>query len=158
MGPIESRGRIRNYRRKLPAGPSLRFPNGGKGITMRREGWLQQRADCLAPSNPVIKAAMEGTSDIPILATAPDLLASGAVTSLSRPTGNVTGISLTAGSAFAEKWVELAKETIPDLTKIGIVWNAESAASIAYMHRIRTAAFSLGIKTEGAGVQLRRTR
>ena len=114
---------------------------------------VRSRVDIiLAPSNPVIKAAMEGTSDIPILATAPDLLASGAVTSLSRPTGNVTGISLTAGSAFAEKWVELAKETIPDLTKIGILWNAESASSIAYVDRIRTSASSLGIKTEGVGV------
>jgi len=114
---------------------------------------LRARVDIiLAPSNPVIKAAMEGTSEIPILATAPDLLASGAVTSLSRPTGNVTGVSLTAGSAFAEKWVELAKETVPDLTRIGILWNAESASSVAYVDRIRTAASSLGIRTDGVGV------
>ncbi len=114
---------------------------------------VRSRVDIiLAPSNPVIKAAMDGTSEIPILATAPDLLASGAVASLSRPAGNVTGISLTAGSAFAEKWVELAKETVPTLTMIGILWNAESASSIAYVDRITTAASSLGIKAEGVGV------
>jgi putative ABC transport system substrate-binding protein len=107
----------------------------------------------LAPSNPVIKAAMQGTSSIPILATAPDLLDSGVVASLARPGGNVTGISLTAGPAFAEKWVELAKELVPGLAKVGVLWNQGSASSAAYMERIRSATAALGVRSQSFGAR-----
>ncbi len=107
----------------------------------------------LAPSNPVIKAAMQETSSIPILATAPDLLDSGVVTSLAHPGGNVTGISLTAGPAFAEKWVELAKELIPDLAKVGVLWNQGSASGAAYMERIRSATSALGVRSQSFGAR-----
>jgi len=50
------------------------------------------------------------TSTIPIIATTPDLLASGLVTSLTRPGGNVTGISLTAGPTLGEKWPEILNQ------------------------------------------------
>jgi hypothetical protein len=60
----------------------------------------------LSPGNAVTRAAMQATSSIPIIATTPDLLASGFVSSLARPGGNVTGISLTAGAELSEKWLD----------------------------------------------------
>ena len=60
----------------------------------------------LSPGVQVTSALVAATSTVPIIATTPDLLASGFVTSLARPGGNVTGMSLTAGPTLSEKWLE----------------------------------------------------
>jgi len=49
----------------------------------------------LSPGVQVTRELIAHTSTIPIIATTPDLLASGFVSSLTRPGGNVTGMSLT---------------------------------------------------------------
>ena len=63
----------------------------------------------LSPGVQVTGALVAATSTVPIIATTPDLLASGFVTSLARPGGNVTGMSLTAGPTLSEKWLEILK-------------------------------------------------
>jgi putative tryptophan/tyrosine transport system substrate-binding protein len=99
----------------------------------------------LSPGNPVTRAIMQGTSTVPIIATTPDLLASGFVTSLARPGGNVTGISLTAGATLSEKWLEILKELLPNVTKVAVLSNL-TASSSAYLDHIRTAAVTLGVQ------------
>jgi putative ABC transport system substrate-binding protein len=101
----------------------------------------------LSAGNQVTRAAVEGTSTIPIVATTPDLLESGFVASLARPGGNVTGMSLTAGSTLSEKWVELLKETFPNVVNVAVLASTTSA-SIAYLDRIRKAAASLGVRVQ----------
>jgi len=96
----------------------------------------------LAPGNVIVRAAMQETTTVPIIATAPDLLASSFVASLPHPGGNVTGISLTAGAAIAEKWLELAKELVPHLKAIAMLGNS----GLAYADSARKAAAAL--KTE----------
>jgi putative tryptophan/tyrosine transport system substrate-binding protein len=98
----------------------------------------------LSPGNQVTRAVMEGTSTIPIIATTPDLLASGFVASLARPGGNITGMSLTAGGTLSEKWLEILKETFPTVVGVAVLANTTSA-SIAYLDRIRAAAATLGL-------------
>jgi len=75
----------------------------------------------LSPGVPVTQAVTKGTASIPVLATVPDLVASGFVESLARPGGNVTGISLQAGVALSEKWLELLKETFPHVRKVAVL-------------------------------------
>ena len=99
----------------------------------------------LSPGNQVTRAAMEGTATIPIVATTPDLLESGFVASLARPGGNVTGLSLTAGSTLSEKWVEILKETFPNVANVAVLTGTTSSSS-AYMGRVSSAANSLGVK------------
>jgi putative ABC transport system substrate-binding protein len=101
----------------------------------------------LSAGNQVTRAVMEGTSTIPIVATTPDLLGSGFVASLARPGGNVTGMSLTAGSTLGEKWVEILKEAFPNVVNVAVLANTTSA-STAYMDRIRGAASSLGVQLQ----------
>ena len=96
----------------------------------------------LSPGYQVTRAAMEGTSTIPIVATTPDLLQSRFVASLARPGGNVTGMSLTAGTALSEKWLEILKETFPNVTSVAML----AAASSTYLDRVKSAANSLGIE------------
>jgi putative tryptophan/tyrosine transport system substrate-binding protein len=68
----------------------------------------------LSAGNQVTRAVMEGTSTIPIVATTPDLLESGFVASLARPGGNVTGMSLTAGSTLGEKMGRDSEGDVPE--------------------------------------------
>jgi putative ABC transport system substrate-binding protein len=95
----------------------------------------------LSPGVQVTEALMAATSTIPIIATTPDLLASGFVTSLARPGGNVTGMSLTAGPTLSEKWLEILKETFPSVRAVAML----TASGTIYHDRIRAAAEMLGL-------------
>jgi putative ABC transport system substrate-binding protein len=90
----------------------------------------------LSPGVQVTKALMAATSTVPIIATTPDLLASGFVTSLARPGGNLTGMSLTAGPTLSEKWLEILKETFPDVRTVAML----TASGVVYHDRVRAAA------------------
>lgn len=99
----------------------------------------------LSPGNAVTRAAMQATSSIPVIATAPDLLASKFVANLARPGGNVTGISLTAGAELSQKWLELLKEAFPKVVSVAVLTNLH-LASTAYLDQIRVASSALGIQ------------
>ena len=82
----------------------------------------------LSPGVQVTSALVAATSTVPIIATTPDLLASGFVTSLARPGGNVTGMSLTAGPTLGEKWLEILKETFPSVATVAML----TASGVVY--------------------------
>jgi ABC-type uncharacterized transport system substrate-binding protein len=96
----------------------------------------------LSPGVQVTRELIAHTSTIPIIATTPDLLASGFVSSLTRPGGNVTGMSLTAGPTLAEKWLEILKETFPGIATVAIL----TASGAVYLDRIRAVAATLGLQ------------
>jgi putative ABC transport system substrate-binding protein len=96
----------------------------------------------LSPGVQVTGALVQATSTIPIIATTPDLLASGFVASLARPGGNITGMSLTPSATLSEKWLEILKETFPQVITVAIL----SASGIIYLDRIQVAATTLGLK------------
>src|SRR5882672_9794700 len=74
---------------------------------------VQQMSDVIiALYTPCIVAASQATRDIPIIMLAGDALATGQITSLSRPGGNLTGLSLMAAETHA-KCVELFKDMLP---------------------------------------------
>jgi putative ABC transport system substrate-binding protein len=74
-------------------------------------------------------AAKKATSTIPIVITAVgDMLALGLVSSLSRPGGNVTGLSLFAAELTAKR-LELIKEAVPSVTRVAILLNPGNAAT-----------------------------
>jgi putative tryptophan/tyrosine transport system substrate-binding protein len=74
-------------------------------------------------------AAKNATSTIPIVITAAgDMVALGLISSLSRPGGNVTGLSLFVAELTAKR-VELIKEAVPSLTKVAVLLNPGNAAT-----------------------------
>ena len=78
-------------------------------------------------------AAKQVTTTIPIVMTVPaDPVATGLVTSLARPGGNVTGLSF-VGTELAGKQVELLKEAVPRLARVGVLVNPTNAS-----HSLRT--------------------
>jgi putative tryptophan/tyrosine transport system substrate-binding protein len=74
-------------------------------------------------------AAKRATTSIPIvMVNAGDPVGSGLVTSLARPGGNVTGMSLMAPD-LGGKRLELLKEILPALSHVAIIWNAANPYS-----------------------------
>ncbi len=68
-------------------------------------------------------AASKATTTIPIVfAVIGDPVRSGLVTSLAHPGGNTTGLTA-FGSDLGGKRLELLKELIPRLSRIGVLWN-----------------------------------
>lgn len=70
----------------------------------------------------LIEAANKATRTIPIVAVFnSDPVATGLVQSLSRPGGNITGLTTTTGSELYEKRLQLIKELIPRLRRIAFL-------------------------------------
>jgi putative tryptophan/tyrosine transport system substrate-binding protein len=69
---------------------------------------------------PCALAAKQATQDIPIVIIAGDPVETGIVPSLARPGGNITGVSLMA-SALAGKSVELFRDMLPSLRRVGVL-------------------------------------
>ncbi len=96
-------------------------------------------------------AARDATKSIPIVFTlTSDPVAAGLVKSLSRPGGNITGV-ITASLQTAPKRVELLKETVPGLARLGIVWNANIAAMRTVVQATEDAARILRMETRAFG-------
>src|SRR5262249_42474210 len=73
---------------------------------------------------PGVLAAKKATTTIPIVcAVVGDALASGVVSSLARPGGNVTGLTF-FNPELAAKRLELLKEVLPELADVGILLNS----------------------------------
>ena len=68
-------------------------------------------------TNPVVIAITAATKTIPVIAFMLDPLKAGLVTSLARPGGNLTGITLDAGIEIWGKRLQMLKEAIPSATK-----------------------------------------
>src|SRR5439155_15165293 len=85
-----------------------------------------------------VQAAKQVTSAIPIVMVTggPDPVGAGFVTSLARPGGNVTGVSLVFGEEFAGKWVELLKEALPPVSRVAVLWDPTRPMMSASMQEV----------------------
>jgi putative ABC transport system substrate-binding protein len=86
------------------------------------DGLVRRKVDLIVvPGNQALAAAKAATSSIPIIVLrAGDLIGSGIVTSLARPGGNITG-STRMSSEVAGKRMELLKESLSQLSRVGII-------------------------------------
>jgi putative tryptophan/tyrosine transport system substrate-binding protein len=91
-------------------------------------------------------AAMKATTTIPIVMTnSVDPVGAGLVASLARPGGNVTGFGVDAGDEIFGKRLELLKEALPNLSRVGILWNPDFAPNRSRLASIREASQALGL-------------
>ena len=86
-------------------------------------------------TNPVVSAFKAATSTIPVVAFMLDPLHAGLVTSLGRPGGNLTGITLDAGIEIWGKRLQILKEAIPSTTKAAFLgmregWEGSSGQAL----------------------------
>jgi putative ABC transport system substrate-binding protein len=71
---------------------------------------------------PCALAVKEATRDIPIVVIAADPVETGIVSSLARPGGNITGVSLMSAASNAKN-VELFRDMLPSMRRVGIFGN-----------------------------------
>jgi putative ABC transport system substrate-binding protein len=98
-------------------------------------------------STPAALAAKAATSDIPIVfAVGTDPIKTGIVSSLNRPSGNVTGATFFANE-LAAKRLGLLHELLPQATLIGVLMNQNFPDAADQLKEIQDAAKALGLKT-----------
>lgn len=97
---------------------------------------------------PAAVAAQRATHSIPIvMAGAGDPVASGVVQSLARPGGNVTGVAA-LGPELAVKCIELMRETLPGLRRLGVLANDTDPFTPALLQQVEPAATQLGMQLQ----------
>jgi putative ABC transport system substrate-binding protein len=126
-----------------------RFANGDVGrLPAFAAELVQLGVDIIVATgiNPSPIAAMKATTTIPIVMTsAIDPVDSGLVTSLARPGGNITGVVADAGGEILGKRFELLKEALPNLARLGILFNPDAAVNRSRQAAIRATAEALGL-------------
>jgi putative tryptophan/tyrosine transport system substrate-binding protein len=109
--------------------------------------FVRMKADVIVTGGTAVAAAKQATSAIPIVfAVANDPVGAGLVASLARPGGNATGLALQAPDLVGKR-VELLREVLPDLRRLGILTNVSYSAAVREMDEVQAAARSVGIDT-----------
>jgi putative ABC transport system substrate-binding protein len=93
----------------------------------------------------VARMALDATKTIPIvMATVNDPVMNGLVASLARPGGNITGFT-NAYMELAAKRLQVLKEMIPAVTRVGVLWDQAQGPSQQFT-AAEVAAPSLGVQ------------
>ena len=102
----------------------------------------------VAKFTPAVRAAMEATKTIPIvMAPAGAPVETGLIASLSRPGGNVTGMSATAAE-LGGKRIELIRQFLPQASRIGVLANSADPFTKPFLDEMETGARTLGVKID----------
>src|SRR5688500_20256851 len=107
----------------------------------------------VASGTQAVRAAMEATSAIPIVMTTssyPEKIGLGR--SLSRPGGNVTGLS-NVGPELSGKKLELLREIAPKVSRIALIWNPASAVEQLALQELSAVAAPVSVKIESLEVR-----
>jgi putative tryptophan/tyrosine transport system substrate-binding protein len=103
-------------------------------------------------STPAAIAAQKATQTIPIVfGGVGDPVGSGVVSSLSRPGGNITGISILATELSAKR-LELLEEIVPGASPVAMFWNDSNPGMVLRAHEAQNAAGKLGLNLQSIGV------
>ncbi len=90
-------------------------------------------------TGPILAAKMATTTIPIVMAPASDPLGTGIVTSLARPGGNITGVSLLS-EELSGKRLQLLSEMVPGITRVAVMWNPANPANAPELGRIEAAA------------------
>ena len=91
------------------------------------------------------RVLQRATTSVPIVvAAAVDLVGAGIVASLSRPGGNITGLSV-IDVDISVKQLELLRAFSPQLSRIGVLLNPGNAANPLVFERVQASASGLGV-------------
>jgi putative ABC transport system substrate-binding protein len=104
------------------------------------------RVDAIvADGSAAIQAAKDATQTVPIVGISSDPLASGFVSSLGRPGGNITGIGLLSAD-LAGRRLQLLSEIVVGLARVALLLNPANPSHVALLKQTQAAAPSLKIE------------
>jgi len=108
------------------------------------EELVQLRVDVIVATSWPARAAKQVTSTIPIVALMSDAdpVASGLISSYSRPGGNVTGI-FSRQPELTAKRLELLREMLPGISQVAVLWDDYTRPQL---DALEAAARSLGVQ------------
>jgi putative ABC transport system substrate-binding protein len=102
---------------------------------------------------PAARAAKNATRTIPIvMAISGDAVATGLVTSIARPGGNITGSTFFLPELNAKR-VELLKEAVPSTSRMAVLANPDNPAMAAALKAMESVANSLKVAFQAVEVR-----
>ena len=138
LGWIEGRNIAIVYR--WAEGSTERLPNIAAEFALLKVDVI------VTAGTPSVIAAKKATSVIPIVfATAGDPVGNGLVATLSRPGGNVTGLSVQQTDLIGKR-LELLRELVPRLSRLAILTNIGNPVHILERDEVRTMARTLDVE------------
>ncbi len=116
---------------------------------------VRLRIDVLvAEGTPASLAAKQATITIPIvMLLVADPVRSRLVTSLARPGGNVTGVSIFPVLEVVPKVLQLLKEVVPSASRVGVLWDSTNPAQVFVSDQVDVAASALGLQLQRIAVR-----
>jgi putative ABC transport system substrate-binding protein len=97
---------------------------------------------------PAAIAAKHATQTLPIIfVQVGDPLGSGLITSLARPGGNLTGLSLLAFELDAKR-LEMLKEAVPKASRVAVLWHPDFSPHVEGLRGLKSAAQALGVELQ----------
>jgi putative ABC transport system substrate-binding protein len=114
---------------------------------------VRLKADVIVTAgSPAARAAKNTTTSVPIvMATGGDPVGLGLIASLSRPGGNVTGLT-TLSRELSGKRLEMAREALPRVTRMGLLWHRTSEIDALTRRETEEAAQAVGMPLKAHGV------
>jgi putative ABC transport system substrate-binding protein len=115
---------------------------------------VQRWVDVIVARGPAAaRAAKNATGTIPIvMAPSDDPVRTGLITSLARPGGNVTGVSVLSWETEPKR-LQLLKEVVPRLARAGILWTPGNPGHSLTLKEIEAPARSLGLQLHPVAVR-----
>ena len=108
--------------------------------------FVRLKVDVIVTVGSAVPIVRQATATIPIVfAVGIDPVGSGLVASLAQPGGNVTGLSIQANE-LAGKRLEIARELVPRLHRLAIMFNVGNAQPVLEMGETQAAARMLGFE------------
>jgi ABC-type uncharacterized transport system substrate-binding protein len=96
--------------------------------------------------NEAARAIKSATNQTPIvMVSTNEAVRSGFIASLARPGGNITGMT-SMGSEIIGKRMELFKEIIPKLSRVGFLWSPSSPVAVDNLKETKTVTRSLRVE------------
>ncbi|MGA2999515.1 ABC transporter substrate-binding protein [Bradyrhizobium sp.] len=109
--------------------------------------FVRMKVDVIfAPASTQVEPARRASTTIPIVfAQHADPVGLGDAVSLSRPGGNVTGMSMLL-TEISVKELEIFSETLPNVARIGVLWNPTTPSHPTAVKAVGAAGQKLGIQ------------
>ncbi len=99
----------------------------------------------VAQSTPAVQAARKATHSIPLVTISADPVGAGFIDSLSRPGGNVTGVSMMMPQ-LGGKRLELLKEMLPKLSRVAFLAHSGDPAHTIFIRETQEAGARIGVQ------------
>ncbi len=107
----------------------------------------------VAAGGPAVRAVKHATATVPIVTPiVVDPVATGLITNLARPAGNITGLAIVSRE-LVERQLGLLKEAVPEVSRVALLADPASPSHASWVREAQDAARALGIRLQPVAVR-----